>query len=201
MVDNRFIEVLDGRIPITLFQPAHSVMQVGVGPIGKLTRVRCVGGPVRGDPALQILHSVYPIRKAFMQGRHVGHGIIFTEDCCLSRSRGCLIGSSDQGADSPSSSTNNQVDTRQTSRGGIPYASAPCSATDACEGSCVELNGSESRALLVSSPDQSISHTNIRSYDPRKPLGPTISHDIRAVAAARRSFERDRVAPGGGLSL
>lgn len=73
MVDNRFIKVLNGRDPITLFQPAHSVMQAGVGPIGKLSRglleARGVGGPFQGDPALQILHSLYPIRKAFMQGR------------------------------------------------------------------------------------------------------------------------------------
>lgn len=39
-----------------------------------------VGGPVKGDPTLQILHSLYPVRKAFMQGRHVGHGIISTGD-------------------------------------------------------------------------------------------------------------------------
>lgn len=124
MVDNRFIEVLDGRDPITLFQPAHSVMQAGVGPIGRLTRGLCrergVGGPVQGDPALQILHSLYPIRKAFMQGRHVGHGIISTGDCRLARSRDCLTGTSEQGEDTPSSSAKVQVDNCQKSHEGMP---------------------------------------------------------------------------------
>lgn len=39
-----------------------------------------VGGPLQGDPALQIQYILYPVRKAFMQGRHVGHGITSTGD-------------------------------------------------------------------------------------------------------------------------
>lgn len=164
MVDNRFIEVLNGRNPITLFQPAHSVMQAGVGPIGRLTRGLCkergVGGPVQGDPALQILHSLYPIRKAFMQGRHVGHGIISTGDCRLARSRNCLTGSSEQGEDTPSSSANIKVDDCQkVSRRNLQMLLPRAGATDACEGPCIGSDGKEHRALLVSSPAQKASAT------------------------------------------
>lgn len=64
-----------------------------------------VGGPVQGDLALQILYRLYTIRKPFMQGRHVGHGIISTGDLGLAGSLDCLTGTSEQGADTPSPSS------------------------------------------------------------------------------------------------
>lgn len=162
MVDNRFIEVLNGRDLITLFQPAHSVMQAGVGPIRKLARgfVR-EGAWVAQSKATRPCRycTVFtPIRKAFMQGRHVGHGIISTGDLGLAGSRDCLTGSSEQGTDTPSSSPDIQVDRCQKSHEGIPNPSASSVATDACKAPRVEWEGH--RALLVPKPcPKSPSHT------------------------------------------
>lgn len=163
MVDNRFIEVLDGRDLITLFQPAHSVMQAGVGPIGKLARgfvSEGVGGPVQRDLALQILHSLYPIRKAFMQGRHVGHGTISTGDLGLAGSRDCLTGSSERGTDTPSSSPVSQVDGCQTSHDGTLQCFCFGRRDRRLQSPLCWIEWEEHRALLVPNPcPKSLSHT------------------------------------------
>lgn len=207
MVDNRFIEVLNGRDLITLFQPAHSVMQAGVGPIRKLARGFVSEGvwvaQSKATRPCRYCTVFTPIRKVFMQGRHVGHGIISTGDLGLAGSRDCLTGSSEQGTDTPSSNPDIQVDRCQTSDEGTPQCFCFARRDRRLQSPLVfDRIGRAPTGLCWyrALPKKPQPH-GIRSYDPRKPLRAAIFHDIRVVAAARRSCERERVAPGGGLSL
>lgn len=130
-----------------------------------------MGGPVQGDPALQILHSLYPIRKAFMQGRHVGHGIISTGDCRLARSRDCLTGSCEQGADTPSSST---ISANCLTRGSpllLPLAARPILVRAPVPDRMGKSTGLCWSRILPKKPQKH----GIRSYDPRKPLRAAVS--------------------------